>query len=330
MRIQRLNLLIQYFFVLVVLSFFVATSRAQEPPKTPPTHWGAVSINLEGIEYPHPVNFLNRNIYGQDVRIAYMDVSATANANGRTVVLLHGNSYYGLYWKDTITALTQAGFRVITVDRLGWGKSSKPLIPYSASLHAANTKAILDNLGIEKVVIGGHSMGGRLASTFAYTYPDTVTQLFMVNPIALTDRDSGRPWRDATAGDTDPDLQEIYESNLRTETRRIANWKPKHLEHVRIRYGYALSGEYPRWRTVRSLNSDLLSEPIDSFWPKIQTRALMLCGAQDGPNFPETARRATSLLPHGKLYLIAEAGHNPHEETPEVFNRELLKFLVAD
>lgn len=302
-------------------------SAQEQPPATPPAHWGAISINMESIEYPHPVNFLHRNLYGQDVRIAYMDVAPTAPANGRTVVLLHGSSYYALYWKDTITALTAAGFRVVTVDRLGWGKSAKPLIPYSAHLHASNTKAILDHLGISEVAIVGHSMGGRMASTFAYTYPETTTHLGMVNPIGLDNSTQGRVWRDPDSGPAEPDLQQVYESNLRTETRRIVNWKAKHLDHVRIRYGMALSGEYHRLNMVRALNRDLLAEPVDSFWPKIQAPAIMIAGAQDGPNFPERARRATDLLPNGTLYLIEEAGHNPHEETPEEFNAELIRFL---
>ncbi len=311
---------------LIAFSFSIAQAEEQ-PPSSPPAHWGAISINMEGVDYPHPVNFLHRTLYGQDVRIAYMDVQPTGAANGRTVVLLHGSSYYSLYWKETIPELSAAGFRVITVDRLGWGKSAKPLIPYSASLHAANTKAILDHLGIEQVAIVGHSLGGRMASTFAYTYPETTTHLVMVNPIGLDDSTRGRQWQDPNSGVAEPDLQQVYESNLRTERRRIVTWKAKHLENVRIRYGMALSGEYHRLNQVRALNRDLLAEPVDSFWPKIETKAIMIAGAQDGPNFPERARRATGLLPNAELYLIDEAGHNPHEETPEKFNAELIRFL---
>jgi len=326
-RTQKALLSVFALFLIVTTSPLMAQ---EQPPATPPADWGAISINMESIQYPHPVNFLHRNLYGQDVRIAYMNVAPTGPANGRTVVLLHGNSYYALYWAETIEQLTAAGFRVVTVDRLGWGKSSKPLIPYSASLHASNTKAILDHLGIEEVAIVGHSMGGRMASTFAFTYPESTTHLGMVNPIGLNDSTQGRQWRAPSPGNIEPDLQEVYESNLRTETRRIVNWKAKHLEHVRIRYGMALSGEYHRLNTVRSLNRDLLAEPIDSFWPKIQTPAIMIAGAQDGPDFPERARRAMDLMPNGELFLIDHAGHNPHEETPEIFNTQLIRFLSSE
>ena len=298
-----------------------------QAPATPPPGWGAVSINLEEIPYPYPVQFLHRNLYGQDVRIAYMDVAPVGNANGQTVVLLHGSSYYGWYWEHSIKALSQAGFRVITIDRLGWGRSSKPIIPYDVSLHSSNTKAILDSLGISRAAIVGHSLGGRMASSFAYIYPEMVSHLVMVNPIALGDTDRGRAFREPGWGEPNPDLQTVYANNLRQEQNRVVEWKPEFLEHVRIRYGHSLSGEYHRLNLVRSMNSNLTAEPVDAFWPKIQAPALLIGGAQDGPNYPEAARRAAELLPNGRLHLFPNAGHNPHLDIPGDLNRELIAFI---
>jgi hypothetical protein len=107
----------------VAALLFSSGAYSQSPPATPPSDWGPVSINLEEIAYPYPVQFLHRNLYGQDVRIAYMDAAPVGPANGKTVVLLHGSSYYGWYWEQTMRALTQSGYRAIAVDRLGWGKS---------------------------------------------------------------------------------------------------------------------------------------------------------------------------------------------------------------
>jgi pimeloyl-ACP methyl ester carboxylesterase len=157
------------------------------PPKSPPAEWGPISINLEEIAYPYPVSYLNLRLYEQDVRIAYMDVAAVGPANGQTVMLLHGGSYYGWYWKAQIEALSKTGFRVVVEDRLGWGKSSKPILPYSISLHASNTAALLDHLGITEAAIVGHSIGGQMATRFAFLYPKRATHLVMINPIGLTE-----------------------------------------------------------------------------------------------------------------------------------------------
>src|SRR5690554_6642598 len=312
-----------------LLAWFLSVGQAvaQEPPATPPDDWSAVSINLEEIPYPYPVHFLHRNLYGQAVRIAYMNAEPTGSANGRTVVLLHGSSYYSWYWEHTMAALTEAGYRVVAVDRLGWGRSSKPVIPYSIALHAANVTAVLDHLDVDQVIIGGHSLGGRLASNFAHIYPDRVSHVVMVNPIVLGDSDRGRPWSAPSAGDAEPDLQALYESNLRLERNRIVNWRPEFLEHVRIRYGFALSGEFHRLNLVRSMNSTLMSPAVDTFWPDIQVPTLLIGGAQDGPNYPEVAQRAVDLLPNGSLIMLPDSGHNPHIETPDALHTEILQFL---
>lgn len=323
---------INKFATFAVISLVLGTEAFAQstPPATPPANWGPVSINLEEIAYPYPVHFLHRNLYGQDVRIAYMDAAPTGPANGRTVVLLHGSSYYGWYWEHTMKALTDEGYRAIAIDRLGWGKSSKPIIPYNVNLHASNVNAIIEHLGIEQIVIAGHSLGGRLASNFAHIYPEKVTQLIMVNPIALNDSDRGRPWNEPSSGDAEPDLQDHYESNLRQEQNRIVNWKPEYMEHVRIRYGHALSSEFHRLNLVRAMNSGLTAQPVDSYWPKINTPTLLIGGAQDGPNYPEAARRAVDLLPNGELIMLPDAGHNPHVEIPDQLNREILRFLEGN
>ena len=122
--------------------------------------------------YPHPVHYLPLTRYGHDVRMVYMDVAPSAAASGRTVVLLHGMNFYGEYWADAIDVLRKAGFRVGEPDQVGFGRSSKPIMPYTLSDMAMNTRALLESLGIERAAIVGHSMGGMVATRFALLYPD--------------------------------------------------------------------------------------------------------------------------------------------------------------
>lgn len=312
-----------------------ASVQAQEPPEAPPAEWGPISIDLEEIEYPYPVSWLERELFGEQVRIAFMDVAPQGVPNGRAVYLTHGMSYYGWYWEATIDALTREGYRVVAEDRLGWGKSSKPLIPYSWHLHAENMAAVMDHLGIERTAIVGHSMGGQMATRFARLYPERTTHLVLVNPIGLTG--SGPNARTAPMepvvraslpeiGEAStPDREAIYRSNVGLERRRVVEWRPEFLEHVRIRFGNAVSDGAPRLDAVRAANQTGDSMLAD--WPLVQAPALVLSGAQDGANFPENARRASEAFPRGELYLIPDAGHNPHLETPEVLNRELVRFL---
>jgi pimeloyl-ACP methyl ester carboxylesterase len=125
-----------------------------------------------------------------------------------------------------------------------------------------------------------------------------------------------------------PDLQRVYQSNLALEQRRVVDWKPEFLEHVRIRYGMYLSGEWPRLSLVRAMANNARSiDTVVHDWPQIETKALVIGGAEDGPDFPERARAAADALQNGQLILIPNVGHNPHLEAPEIFNAELIRFL---
>jgi pimeloyl-ACP methyl ester carboxylesterase len=333
MRTRARTLLSALFAITLAVasSAGVVHAQAASPPTSPPAEWGPVSINLEDVPYPHPVSFLEQELFGQVVRLAYMDVAPVGAANGRAVVLLHGGSYYGWYWRDTIDALRNEGYRVVVVDRLGWGRSSKPILPYSINLHAANTRAILDHLGIGEVAVVGHSIGGQEASRYAFLYPATTTHFVMVNPVGLSDSREGRAWREPSWGGGAPDMQQVYESILRREYTRVGEWKPEFLEHVRISYGQYLSGEWPRLAYVRSLAGSARSiDTVVNDWPHMETKGAIISGADDGPNFPDQARAAVEALPNAELVLFPNVGHNPHQEVPELFNAELIRFLATD
>lgn len=77
------------------------------PPATP-----VYGQELEGFQYPHPVQRYHFASQGQQLQMAYMDVAPTAKANGRTAVLMHGKNFCGATWDSQITALAAAGYRV--------------------------------------------------------------------------------------------------------------------------------------------------------------------------------------------------------------------------
>jgi pimeloyl-ACP methyl ester carboxylesterase len=313
----------------LVLTLASVAAAQAKPPASPPADWGPISINLEEIKYPHPVRYFNLRLFDQDVRIAYMDVLPVGRANDQTVVLLHGGSYYGWYWKAQIEALTKAGFRVVVEDRLGWGKSSKPILPYSISLHASNTAALMDHLRIARAAIVGHSIGGQMATRFAYLYPDKASHMVMINPVGLRDTRAGRGYNPYDGEvDAQPNLQAAYEADVRTDMSRYVTWKPEYLEHLRIRHGVRLSAEWPRLAYVRALGGNLRG--IDSTvndWPHIRVKSMVMGGEQDGPTFPDDARRAAKTIPNAQLALFPNAGHNPHEEIPDRVNAALIRFL---
>ena len=109
---------------------------------------GPLGIALEGFAYPHPVTYLDLTRDGEAQRLAYMDVAPTGQANGRTVLLLHGRNFPSSYWEPVIAALTGAGYRVVAPDQLGFGKSSKVTTGYDYDTFAADLDAGDGALGV--------------------------------------------------------------------------------------------------------------------------------------------------------------------------------------
>src|SRR6476661_8690090 len=179
-----------------------ASGAAQQTPAPVPTPTDVKpgSITSEDVPYPYPSSYLPLTLYGQDVRIAYMDVAPAGAPNGHTVVLLHGNNFAGFYFGGPIGALRKEGFRVIVPDQIGYGRSSKPIIPYNFHDMARNTRLVLQSLSIDKVMVIGHSMGGMLAARFATQYPAMVERLVLYNPIGLVDGRFDRPMESADEG----------------------------------------------------------------------------------------------------------------------------------
>jgi pimeloyl-ACP methyl ester carboxylesterase len=308
-----------------------AASGRAGTPMAAPADAKAFSPTLEDVPYPYPVKHLPLTLYGHDVRMAYMDVPATGSANGRTVVLLHGMNFYGEYWATTIDVLRKAGFRVIVPDQVGFGRSSKPIMPYTLSDMAMNTRKLLETLGVQKAAIVGHSMGGMVATRFALLYPDATERLVLYNQIGLTDARLQRP-----PAATDQVYKQLLGETYDQVYRGIARYFPTGVvpndvqKYVLRQYGWTLSGNWPEAAMVRALVQQMVYEdPVVYDWAHIKVKTLELGGDKDGPDFPALAKHVADTIPGAQLVLIPGVGHVPHFQSPDIFYRELLKFLTS-
>lgn len=316
----------------VCLACCAVVSTAQEQVVTP-TDVKPGSITLEDVPYPHPVSYLPMTVYGQDVRMAYMDVPASAQANGRSVVLFHGMNFFGEYWAATIEVLRKEGFRVVVPDQIGFGRSSKPVIPYNFHDMALNTRRLLQHLGITRAAIVGHSMGGMLTARFAASYPDMTERAVLYGPIGLTDRRFSSPWRsadEAYKAMLGRSYQQIYQG-IRGYFPNPNTWKPEYERYARIHYSWTLGGYWPRFAMVRALVGQMpYLDPVVYDWPHIKVKTLVLGGEKDSLDFPARARHIASTIPGAELVLLPNLGHVPHFEAPDMFHAALLKFLKAE
>ncbi|HEX4681764.1 MAG TPA: alpha/beta hydrolase [Gemmatimonadaceae bacterium] len=316
-------------YVALVLSAALTTISAGAQA---PADIGPVSADVSEIPYPYPVSWISFQFYGQNVRMAYMDVKPTGAANGRTVVLLHGFNFFGEAWAGTIKVLIQEGFRVIVPDQIGFGRSSKPFVPYTLNDMAINTRRLLDSLGVDRAAIVGHSMGGMVASRFAMAYPSVTSHVVLVNQIGLTDARPGRAPRtldDAYRSDTTrPTPARTYEQVRQTITRYFVTWKPEYEKYVRIHWGWTLSPDWTHFSHVRAALAQMLTaETVVYDWQHITSKALVIGGARDTPEYADQARHVAESIPGAQLELIDNVGHVPQFEAPEIFFPKLVAFL---
>lgn len=299
-----------------------------------PTDVKPGSITYDEIAYPYAVSYLPLTLYGQDVRMAYMDVPPDGPPNGRTVVLFHGMNFGGFYFAGPIEVLRKQGFRVVAPDQIGFGRSSKPIIPYNFHDMALNTRRLLESLRIAKASIVGHSMGGMLAARFAASFPDIAERVVIYDPIGLTDIRYERPWRSAdeaykaAMAQTDDQRWQGFYANIRRYFPSPGAWKPEYERYVRILYAPTLGGDWPRLAMVRSIYQQMLYlDPVVYDWAKIKSKTLVIGGEKDGTDFPKLAKHVADTIPGAELVILPNLGHVPHLEAPELFYPPVLKFL---
>ncbi len=124
----------------------------------------------------------------------------TRRGKGTPLVLLHGYPLDHHLW-DEVVPLLEDTFDVILPDLRGFGESS--IVDSSPTMedYASDIAGLLDQLGIQKVAIVGHSMGGYVALAFARLYPDRVSGLGLVSSQVLADSPERKEGRYKSAAD---------------------------------------------------------------------------------------------------------------------------------
>lgn len=301
-----------------------------------------LSITLENVPYPYPVHLLPLKIEGQDVKMAYMDVKPSGNANGRSVLLLHGKNFGGYYFTAVINALKAKGFRVIVPDQIGFGRSSKPFIHYSFHQLAFNTKKLLDTLGINKITVFGHSMGGMLATRFTLLYPQSVEKLILEDPIGLEDYRTFVPYISAEQ-DYVKELQTTPESVKKYyESSYFPQWKPQYDYLVNIGASVAQSADFPRYAKVAALTYEMIYEqPVCYEFGLIKVPTVLFIGRSDRTIVGKGTLSEAEKAKHGQYQLLGketakkiqnckliefdDVGHIPHIQIPEKFLKAVLE-----
>ena len=328
---------------LLALALALPAGASAQPLPLP-----AYGPELEGFAYPFPVSRFHLTSQRQPLQMAYLDLRP-ATPNGRTVVLLHGKNFCAATWESQIRALSAAGYRVIAPDQIGFCKSSKPAAyQFTFRQLAENTHALLEQLGVERPILVGHSTGGMLAAHYALLYPKAVEQLVLVNPVGLED------W--SARGLPPISLEQWYQRELKTSADSIrayetatyyaGKWEPRYEPWVGMLAGLN-SGpgkEAVAWDSALIYDM-IVTEPVIYRFPQIAVPTLLMIGQKDNTaigkdlappevrmelgHYPELGRATAQAIPGARLVEFPDLGHAPQMSDPEGFNRALIAGIAA-
>ena len=304
---------------------------------------------LADFDYPFEVKRFEFTSQKLPLSMAYMDVGPESAANGDTAVLLHGKNFCGATWESQIRALSHAGYRVIVPDQIGFCKSSKPE-HYQYGFHqlAANTRALLQSIGVKNPIIMGHSTGGMLAFRYALMFPEDTKAVLAVNPIGLED------WK--AKGVPVATIDQLYKDELKSNADSIreyerktyyaGEWKPAYDKWVEMLASMYRGKDGAVFAWSQALTADMIfMQPVVYEFPNIKVPAVLFIGEKDntaiGKNraspevqkrigdYKELAPEAAHAIPGVTLVTFPDYGHAPQMQDPDRFNEEILKNLEA-
>jgi pimeloyl-ACP methyl ester carboxylesterase len=331
-----------FLYVIAVAAAVLGSSDAFAQPADQPVY----GPELQGFEYPYPVVHYRFSSQGQELDMAYLDVKPQS-PNGQTAVLLHGKNFCAATWEGTIKALSDAGYRVIALDQIGFCKSSKPEgYQFTFQQLAGNSRALLASLGIERSIVVGHSTGGMLAMRYALMYPNAVDRLVLVDPIGLEDwKAKGVPW--LSLDDLIRREARVTADSIRAYERATYyadTWDPSYERWVQMLAGmYRGSGRAAVSASSARLYDMIATQPVFYEFEHIAPPTLLFVGDKDTTaiakdtappeirktlgNYPVLGKEAAKRIPHAQLIEFPDLGHSPQIQAPARFHEALLGWL---
>jgi YbgC/YbaW family acyl-CoA thioester hydrolase len=254
-----------------------------------------------------------------------VNLAVEVQGEGPAILFIHGYPLDRTIWRDQVAALD--GFRRIVPDLRGMGQSDAPDLGYSMAIYAADLAALLDTLGIDDVILCGHSMGGYIAFEFLRTWRSRVRGLVLVDSRAEADSPDGRRARDAAAATArDGGAAAVAETML---PRMLAPGTLAHQPEVVERVSALMAGT-PVPGIVGALAAMRDRAGSEALLPTLaDVPTLVIVGEADSLTPPEQARAMAQAIPGARFATIADAGHLPSVEQPAATTQILREFLVS-
>jgi non-heme chloroperoxidase len=256
------------------------------------------------------------------------------HGSGRPVVLIHGYPLSGRAWDRQVPILLEAGNRVITYDRRGFGKSSQPGTGYDYDTFAADLNMLLETLDLREVVLVGHSMGTGEVTRYLGRYGSArVARGVLVSPIP--------PFLLQTPDNPDGLPASLFDGFIQAARQDTPAWMKGFLDNFynidKLRGTLVSDQAYQASWNVASSASAIAAVACIPTWetdfradlPKIDVPMLVIQGDADQVlPYPKTGERLPGLISNLQLVVIDGGPHAIAWTHADQVNSALQKFMA--
>ncbi|RKD29119.1 alpha/beta fold hydrolase [Thermohalobacter berrensis] len=248
------------------------------------------------------------------VTIEGLNINYTCEGQGKNILLLHG-------WGGSIESFLpvfnhlKKRFKVYSIDFPGFGKSDPPREVWGVFDYARLTKKFIDKMGIEEVILIGHSFGGRVSIVLANKYPELIKKMILVDSAGLIPK---RPLKYYIKVYSFKLLKFLY--------RTIFFWddKEKRMEKFYKKFG---SKDYREAGNMRKILVKVVNENLKPLLKDIKASTLLIWGENDEATPVYMGKIMEKEIEDSGLVVLENAGHFSYLDQ---FNRFVLivdKFL---
>ncbi len=268
---------------------------------------------------------------GKFVTVEGKKVHYVEAGNGPPVILIHGFLYHTVMWKKNIDVLSEK-FKVYAIDLWGWGYSERLREnEYGFERYGKQILGFMDALNIKKATLAGQSMGGGISVYVAGHYPERVERLILIDPavIPYPMTTIGKIYQlpfigefmNAIPGDA------LMKNNIRTiwfydKEKATEEYCKEVLQPLSIK-GSSSGTMF----ILRNVLKEPYVEKEANLLGKMNIPTLIIHGREDKAIPLDRSKKLNDLWKGSKLVIFDKAGHSPHEEYPEKFNKLALEFL---
>jgi non-heme chloroperoxidase len=266
---------------------------------------------------------------------APIEIHYEDHGSGAPIVLIHGYPLSGTSWERQERELLAAGYRVITYDRRGFGRSSQPTVGYDYDTFAADLNALLEQLKLDDVVLGGFSMGSGEVTRYLGEYGSRRVRkaaLFGAIPpflLKTDDNPEGVPAevfegiKAAIVSDRYAYFKDFFDNFYNVD--KLA---PERISDQALQASFTVAAGSSPHATYACVDTWLTDFREDL--PKIDVPTLVVHGTEDRIlPFASTAARLPGLIAGVKLVSVEGGPHNIGWTHPDEVNQALLEFLAA-